>query len=377
MMHASKLRCFVGWLVRVVLGGVLSALAVPLLNWVFNPTIAFNRLQMQYLYSLVYAVSIGGIFFWFMEFLWVRTLRFGAFSKWASRAAGTLAGTFLGCVLAGFILHFLAPDFQFWPELLPSFRIALILSVVCISFIALWETHKAQMQASGMELKKRELERERALNLATEARLASLESRIHPHFLFNAINTVGSLIPDDPVRAERLLNQMAALLRFSLDSTRRGLVELRQELKVVQDYLDIEEARFGGRLRYSLSVPDELLPALVPPLSVQTVVENSIKYAVAVSRQGASLEISAMAGGDKMTVSVTDDGPGFTADSLIAGHGLDNLTERLAMLFKDEARLDIDSSVSRTCVSFTVPLRPPIATEKASDSPALSGRRAV
>lgn len=358
------------------MGGMLAALAVPLLNWVFNSAIPFNRLWTQYLYSLVYSVSIGGIFSVFMEFLWVRTLKFPAFSRWGSRVAGTIMGTLLGCLLAGLVLLFLARDYHFWPELVVSFRIALILSFASVSFIALWETHKAQMQASAIELKKRELERERAVNLATEARLASLESRIHPHFLFNAINTVGSLIPDDPVRAERLLNQMAALLRFSLDSTRRGLVELRQELKVVRDYLDIEQARFAGRLRYSVSIPDELLSALVPPLSVQTLVENSIKFAVAPSRRGASLEISAMTLGSEVTVSVSDDGPGFTASSLIAGHGLDNLSERLAMLFRDDARLDIDSAEGRTVVSFSVPMNFTATPRPAPEPSSFLGRKA-
>jgi hypothetical protein len=357
---------------------MVLSIVVPLLYWTFNPRTPFLELVNHFLYSWTYSVAIGSFFVPLMPILWVRTLKTRPPLKWTIRVSGTVAGTLAGCLLAGVVFKLARPQDSYWAEFYSSFRLALIISFTCVAFVSLWETHKAQMQASAMELKRKELERERALKLATEAQLSSLESRIHPHFLFNAINTVGSLIPDDPVRAERLLNQMAALLRFSLDSTRSGLVELRQELKVVQDYLDIEQARFAGRVRYSVSVPEELLSAMVPPLSVQTLVENSIKFAVAASRRGASIGISAKAAGPKITISVTDDGPGFTASSLIAGHGLDNLNQRLTMLFQEEARLDIDSGNGApglgTRVSFTLPLKP-LANHTEAAEPEVLARR--
>ncbi len=84
-------------------------------------------------------------------------------------------------------------------------------------------------------------------------RLASLQSRVHPHFLFNTINSISSLVHEDPERAEDMLTRMAALLRFSLDSAQPGLVPVERELNIVRDYLEIERARFGERLRYEIS----------------------------------------------------------------------------------------------------------------------------
>src|SRR5262249_19550049 len=95
-------------------------------------------------------------------------------------------------------------------------------------------------------------EQERAQKRALEARLASLQSHIRPHFLFNALNTVSSLIHDDPKLAESLIGNLAALLRFSLDTSQAGLTPLATELKIVRDYLEIETARFGDRLRYDI-----------------------------------------------------------------------------------------------------------------------------
>ena len=89
---------------------------------------------------------------------------------------------------------------------------------------------------------------ERTRKLEAEARLRWLESRIHPHFLFNTLNSISSLIPNDPIRAEQTVGRLASLLRSSLDSTNQSLIPLEQELAIVENYLDIEKARFGTKL---------------------------------------------------------------------------------------------------------------------------------
>src|SRR5260370_15757962 len=131
---------------------------------------------------------------------------------------------------------------------------------------------RSRLEETTLQLRTKELERERALKRATEAQLASLESRIHPHFLFNTLNSISSLIPEDPARAEKLLEQMAALLRFSLDASQSGLVPLSRELKIVTDYLEIERARCGDRLRYHFDVAANAGDAKVPPFACPTLV---------------------------------------------------------------------------------------------------------
>jgi LytS/YehU family sensor histidine kinase len=223
------------------------------------------------------------------------------------------------------------------------------------SFIITYESMKAQLQQTNLDLRTKELERERALKLATEARLSSLESRIHPHFLFNTLNSISSLIQEDPQRAERLIERIAALLRFSLDSGQAGLVPLHQEMKIVRDYLEIERARFGDRLRFEVDVPAELDHLEVPPLSIQTLVENSVKFAVAPRREGGAIRISAAKTASRIELNVWDDGPGFTIDSVIAGHGLDNLQARLLTLFNMEAALGMERTASGMLVRISMP----------------------
>ncbi|MEO8700872.1 MAG: histidine kinase [Kofleriaceae bacterium] len=183
-----------------------------------------------------------------------------------------------------------------------------------------------------------EAERQRALALATEARLASLESRVRPHFLFNALNSAIALIPDEPRRAEDVLERLCALLRFSLD-TQMKLVPLGVELRVVTDYLEIERVRFGDRLGYTLDVPAELHALEVPAFAVQTLVENSVKYAVSARKQGAHIHVIARQEAGRLALDIRDDGPGFTGEIWVPGHGLDGLRARLDALYGARAKL--------------------------------------
>jgi LytS/YehU family sensor histidine kinase len=335
----------------------LAACAVPLLFGSFRPGSSWQGLALQFGYALIYSNCIGGILGAAVPLAFHRTGSWPNAKKWLARLMVVVVGTTVGSMLAGLFLWMLIREYDYWGEFWIALRISLILAGTVTAFVSAYEIYKAKLEESAMQLKTKELERERALKLATEARLSSLESRLQPHFLFNTINSVSSLIHEDPVRAEQLLLRMAALLRFSLDSTRAGLVPLEQELRIVKDYLEIEKTRFESRLRYEIDVPESLLGAAVPPLAIQTLVENSIKYAVAPRRQGALVQVRARQQNDVLIVSVIDDGPGFDSSSLMAGHGLDHLQERLAALFKDAAHLEINGLPGNTEVRLSMPMQ--------------------
>jgi two-component system, LytTR family, sensor histidine kinase AlgZ len=354
--RAPRFRSRLAWPLRAALLNLVGACAVPLLFWSFRPGGGWQRLAAQFGYALIYANCIGGILSATMPLTFRRTMEWPAVKKWLARLAVVVAVTTVGSMLAGLILRMLIQDYDYWSEFWISSRISLILSVTATAFVSTYETYKAKLEASAVQLKTKELERERALKLATEARLSSLESRLQPHFLFNTINSVSSLIHEDPVKAEQLLSRMAALLRFSLDSTRAGLVPLEQELRVVKDYLEIEKTRFESRLQYEIDVPESLLGIAVPPLAIQTLVENSIKYAVAPRRQGARVQVRARRQNDTLIVSVIDDGPGFDTSRLISGHGLDHLQERLAAFFENAAQFEISGLPGNTEVRLSMPI---------------------
>jgi signal transduction histidine kinase len=202
-----------------------------------------------------------------------------------------------------------------------------------------------------------EMMRARVAQSAAEAQLASLESRVQPHILFNTLNSIAALVHEDPAGAERMTTQLASLMRSSLDGQPAALVPLDEELRVLRDYLEIERVRFGGRLRYRIDAGDGASAALVPRLSLQTLVENSVKYAVSPRREGATIVVAIDNGDGRLRMRVEDDGPGFDGRTLPPGHGLALLRTRLAALFADRAVLRIESAPGKTIVAMNMPLQ--------------------
>jgi sensor histidine kinase YesM len=343
--------------IGVVLINTAIALVQPVMLVAMVQGITWRQFVISFDFSFVYAQCIGGLAFALIPRIWNASSSISTRARWSIRVAAMFGASILGCMIAGLILVMLGwrPLRLYWSQLTSSFKIATFLTIVAGSVISLFETMRSRLEDTTLQLRTKELERERALKLATEAQLASLESRIHPHFLFNTLNSISSLIPEDPQRAERLVEQMAALLRFSLDASQSGLVPLSRELKIVADYLEIERARFGERLRYHFDISSHAGDAKIPPLAVQTLVENSVKYAVAPCRTGGDIRIASARENGLLRVEVSDDGPSFTLESAPAGHGLDNLKGRLATLFGEKAALTVERRDNRNSVWLSVP----------------------
>jgi LytS/YehU family sensor histidine kinase len=222
-------------------------------------------------------------------------------------------------------------------------------------FTSSWRASIIMTLLFGIGISLLETMRARLAQASAEAQLASLESRVQPHFLFNTLNSIAALVHDDPARAEKMTTDLAALLRSSLDQQSTPLVPLDEELRVVRTYLEIERVRFGDRLRYRIDVDASAGNPSVPRLAVQTLVENSVKYAVSPRRDGASIAIGATTGGGRVRVTVQDDGPGFDPAAVPEGHGLAMIRSRLGMLFGDRARLTLDGAAGRTVVAIEIP----------------------
>jgi two-component system sensor histidine kinase AlgZ len=310
-------------------------------------------------HSLAYAWCIGTLCFLVMDFAGDPLWRLGPLWRYPAFAltfaALGLAGCFAACLV---LMRFgLVAPLDFWSEFAVSGRISVAFTVLIGAAVTAFEVLVARLRAANEELQHRLFEEERARKLATEARLSSLESRVHPHFLFNTLNSISALVREDPPTAERTVERLAALLRYSLDTGARQLVPLRQELCIVRDYLEIEKTRFGGRLRCRIEVPPEMEELDVPPMTLQLLVENSIKHAVSINRQGGEVAVAARREDGQVVLSVSDDGPGFDLRAICPGHGLENLQERLAALFGGEASLALSQRGQRMVVEVRLPCR--------------------
>ncbi|MDQ2775441.1 MAG: histidine kinase, partial [Acidobacteriota bacterium] len=163
---------------------------------------------------------------------------------------------------------------HFWREYLSTLQIGMPLAIVFGLGAFAHGSLRERVHQLEQTLHEKEVAEERAGKLAIEARLRSLESHIHPHFLFNTLNSIMSLIVVNPVRAEKIVGQLASLLRSSLDNSIQPMIPFWRELAMVQSYIDIENLRLGDKFRGVVAVPSELQNAQVPPMSVQSLVEK-------------------------------------------------------------------------------------------------------
>lgn len=201
--------------------------------------------------------------------------------------------------------------------------------------------------------------RTRALQLelaAEQARLQNLQSQLNPHFLFNSLNSVRALIMEDRERAIEAVTWLAAILRYSLRSDREPTVTVAEEIEMVAHYLALEKTRFEERLRTAIDVDPAVQDAQIPPLLVQTLVENSVKHGIAHLTAGGLIQVEIRRIGGTVEVAVRNTGtlPAVTGES---GIGLKNSRERLQLLFGNEAGLDLSEEAGEVVARVKIPYR--------------------
>ena len=200
--------------------------------------------------------------------------------------------------------------------------------------------HVARLMRSAREKDRRQLRLEAQL---ADARLQALRTQLQPHFLFNALNTISVLMHENVDSADRILLQLSTLLRRSLDSTGAHEVTLGEEIAFLESYLEIEQARFGGRLSYRILIPDQVLGARVPNLILHPLVENALRHGLATRAGPGRVEIEAARQGDFLLLCVVDDGAGLPP-AMTERVGLANTRARLRLLYADRQRLDVRNS---------------------------------
>jgi LytS/YehU family sensor histidine kinase len=201
------------------------------------------------------------------------------------------------------------------------------------------------------------VERERSLQaeaMAQQARLEALRYQLQPHFLFNTLNAISTLVVERRAEdAGRMISRLSDFLRLTLTAPVTERIPLADELDFIGRYLEIEQVRFGNRLAVAIDAGPETLSALVPSMILQPVVENAIRHGVAARERGGSIAIQARRAGDRVQLTVSDDGPGSRGKG--EGIGLSNTRERLTRLYDGRHRLDLASTAEGTRVLIELP----------------------
>lgn len=203
-----------------------------------------------------------------------------------------------------------------------------------------------------------EIERLRLVSSVKEAELRALKSQVNPHFIFNSLNSLRALIDEDPARARQAVTQLANLLRYSLQSGQMETVPLEEELSIVNDYLALEQVRHEERLRLRLEIAPDTLQLPIPPMLLQTLVENAVKYGISTRPEGGEIAIITRREGDALRLQVTNPGelaePTSRTRLASTGVGLNNAAERLRLLFGERATLQLRAGAPAVVVAEAV-----------------------
>jgi len=216
-------------------------------------------------------------------------------------------------------------------------------------------------------LRRSELQRERTERLSTQAQLRSLRLQIDPHFLFNALNAISSEVEADPVSARNMIEHLGNLLRLTLDTNDRQLVPLFEELSFLEHYLAIQRIRFGDRLRFEQVIEEEVRHVLVPSMTIQPLVENSIRHGLSQRARGGMVRVAARRCDEEhIRITVEDDGVGLPADWSLGkslGLGLSITAQRLAVLYpRQNGVFDVRRRAGGgTEVSLMLPIHPEVS----------------
>lgn len=217
---------------------------------------------------------------------------------------------------------------------------------------------RREMEAERQAQQLRELE---LINTATELKLQALQAQLDPHFLFNSMNLIGSLVRTNPDQARRAVQHLARIYRYVLDSSQRKLVKLADEMAFIHDYLEIEQMRFETRLQTRFNITNRAENYYVPPMILQPLVENSIKHGLSPKIDGGFLNITAQEEDDSLIIAIEDNGVGFDINKPInrvaKGNGvaLANIVQQLKLRYQID--MIIDSKIGLgTNIRFKLPL---------------------
>lgn len=267
----------------------------------------------------------------------------------------SIATGVLAALIYGLISDLFFSDVE--PILVAPYTIIIELIIPFITIFLFWNI----LYFAAIYLKNYEREEVKNLRLTAsmnEVELNNLRSQMNPHFIFNALNSIRALVDENPILAKRSITQMSHILRSSLASGKKKFVSIGEEIKVVKDYLELEKIRYEERLKFSFYVGSDLESCLIPPLLIQTLVENAIKHGIANLPAGGSVSVRVEpTEGERLKISVENTGQLSDSDSSrdTTGVGLENSKRRLKLLYGAKARLTIYNQGSEVICEVLIP----------------------
>ncbi len=255
--------------------------------------------------------------------------------------AGIAGGTLIGLHLGSFVLRQFFSVVVEGPE--KSLLQAIILCLAFGSVISYFFYTRSRLSVSREVIQQERIKRLSSDKEALEAKLRLLQAQIEPHFLFNTLSNVLSLIDRDPVKGKSMLTDLIHYLRTSLSRTLPDTTTLDQEIDIIRAYLNIQKVRMGERLHFTIEVPDTARLHPFPPMLLQPLVENAVKHGLEPQMDGGEIIIKAVEEDSLLRIEVMDTGPGFSSFKK-TGVGIANVRERIQLLYGEKGRLIVEEN---------------------------------
>ncbi len=321
----------------------------------FSLTLWYNQQSFDYIAHPLIQSLMGIIVSWPLRPVFQRIWNKALFSRLIYALFSVFLCSVIWTVMRVAVFMWMTGETGLWDDF-GGWLFASIMIFLCwaafyhgIKYYQLLQSEHATLLTIEAENREEQLKRSRAETIAQEAQLKMLRYQLNPHFLFNTLNAIASLVEGKrSANANTMIVQLSNFLRYSLENDPIKRVSLAQELDALRLYLNIEQTRFGERLKLNFDVEPKASEVMVPSLLLQPLVENSIKYAIAPMEKGGEISILAKLDGDYLIVEVSDTGPGVLMSkndkTAGVGIGLKNTIDRLDTFYGDQYVFQLGSS---------------------------------
>lgn len=342
-----------GWLktnIKYSIIGLSVGLLMSTFIYIFNPNgIQTKNVLFNILFSLFITLSIANVIglvqcyftpakigFW--NFVWVYYL---------CNFVGLFIGVELSYLIVSIIFNF---KYDFIGHI-NDYKFNVLITIIVGTLILLYHFQRINAEAI---LKSKEMDLVKLNQLKTAAELQALQAKINPHFLYNALNSIVSLIHEDANKAEDMTLKLSKLFRYSINTLEENYSTIREELEILNAYLDIEKVRFGNRINFEIKVADELLAKQIPRFLLQPLVENALKHGLKDVIENGILKVSIREIENNLELYIYDNGHYFP-EELVAGYGLQSTYDKLQLLYRDNYDLQLNNQPEKH-IKISIPL---------------------
>jgi sensor histidine kinase YesM len=334
-----------------VIGIVVGLVIVVFKSAVIGVMLPLQDTLVNIMFSVVITLSIANSMFLF-EYLLIKEKGKGwilLLVYYSCNAFGMLMGIELSYLLVSFIFHVPFHFLNHYQE----YRFSGVIVLVVGTIIYFYHAQKGRMET---RLKEKELAMAKLVHLKTQAELQTLQSKINPHFLYNSLNSIASLIHEDADKAEDMTLKLSKLFRYSINSQQENMASIKEEIEIVNTYLDIEKVRFGDRINFMMQIAPEVKDLRIPRFLIQPLVENALKHGLNNKADHGVLQIIANRDADNISITIADNGVPFP-DDINMGYGLQSTYDKLSLLYGDNYRIHISNHPQKH-IKITIPANP-------------------